>query len=71
MAPDRRLLDEHQVELARELCRLAREYTEQQLERNTSSFRPGMVPIRHLRELRRRLTALQALLDGLLPSRHS
>ncbi len=68
MAPDRRLVDQHQVDLASNLCQAAIDYTEQKLRRNMSALRPGAVPTSHLRELQRRLLVLRDVIERLQDS---
>lgn len=62
MAPDRRLVDEHQVELARQQCQSSIEFLEQEL--GLRMLRPpqGRALIRRLAELRDQLQQLEEVL---------
>ena len=71
MAPDRRLVDEHQVDLARFLCREAITYLERQLGSRTLRPPSGRALIRRLDALQERLEQLEQVIAAIKPHAHS
>jgi hypothetical protein len=71
VAPDQRLVDDHQVELARQLCRDSIDYLERQL--GASTLRPpgGKALIRRLASLKDRLEQLERVLEAIAQPTHS
>lgn len=71
MAPDQRLVDQHQVELARLHCQSSIEFIEQEL--GLRMLRPpqGRALIRRLAMLRDQLAQLEQLLGALSEPAHS
>lgn len=65
MGPDRRLVDDHQVELARQLCRDSIDYLERQLGLATLSPPGGRALIRRLAALKDRLDQLERVLQAI------
>lgn len=71
MAPDRRLVDEHQVEIARQMVWNSIDYLERQLGLNTLRPPTGKALIRRLAVLKHQLQQLEELLGALADPTHS
>lgn len=65
VAPDLRLVDHHQVELALQLSRLARDHVEQQLGIRALDPPRGRALLRRLQALHGILNELEGVLDAL------
>jgi hypothetical protein len=65
VAPDRRLVDQHQVELAQQLCGAAIEYVEQELGLPAPADEPVAVRQHRLQHLLDRLGQLEAVIGAL------
>jgi len=67
VARERRLVDHHQVELARAMLRNSIDYLERQLGLGTLAPPTGRALIRRLTALRHQLSELEQVLTGLAP----
>lgn len=67
MAPDRRLVDQHQVELAQQMCEAAIDVVEQQLSSLTPVWWAPAVRRRRLTVVLSRLYQLKAVIGALAP----